>query len=145
MFGFDILIDEKFKAWLLEVNAHPSMSAHVCKTEKGCTHKDCPISKVDEYVKKTVLYDSLTIMAKQRKKGIENIKDRFNNMTRIFPPKHPAAVDLYDNIKALRLFFLLLTKGKLELSSAEFEQAMLKSKFITAKCQLKRIDLTMLF
>lgn len=52
VFGFDILIDQDLKAWLLEINDHPSMNSYMCKTEMGCNHKDCPISSVDEYVKK---------------------------------------------------------------------------------------------
>lgn len=121
------------------------MNAYVCKTEMGCLHKNCPISTVDEYVKKQVLYDSMVIMAKQRKKGIEIIDDRFNNMTRIFPSENEEAEEMYENVKVLRLFFLKLTKGKPELSAYEFETAMMKRDFVTKKCQLKRIDLTMLF
>lgn len=67
VFGFDILIDKNLKAWLLEINDHPSLNAYVCKTEMGCLHKNCPISPVDEYVKKQVLSDSINMMLKARK------------------------------------------------------------------------------
>jgi D-alanine-D-alanine ligase-like ATP-grasp enzyme len=44
IFGFDILIDEKLKAWLLEVNDYPSMNIYSCKESMGCAHKNCPVS-----------------------------------------------------------------------------------------------------
>ena len=53
IFGFDILLDASGKAWLLEINDHPSMNPYVCVTdERGCKHEDCPISIVDMHVKK---------------------------------------------------------------------------------------------
>lgn len=145
VFGFDILIDKNLKAWLLEINDHPSLNAYVCKTEMGCTHKNCPISSVDEHVKKQVLTDSLKLMLKARKQGIDNIDDRFRNMTRIFPCEDEGAADIFENVKDLRLFFLTLTKGKPELSGYEFEQKFAKSQYITQKCSLKRYDLTIIF
>lgn len=51
--GFDIMLDTKNKAWLLEINDHPSLNPYVCMTEeKGCKHEECPISQTDMYVKK---------------------------------------------------------------------------------------------
>ena len=55
VFGFDILLDSKYKAWLLEINDHPSMNPYICKTEeRGCKHEFCQISTVDMYTKKEV-------------------------------------------------------------------------------------------
>ena len=45
-------------------------------------------------------------MLKQRKKGIENIENRFNNMSRIFPCEDEESIDMYESVKELRLFFL---------------------------------------
>ena len=51
--GFDILLDSKGKAWLLEINDHPSMNPYICTSEeRGCKHEECPISCVDMHVKK---------------------------------------------------------------------------------------------
>ena len=44
IFGFDILIDSDLKAWVLEINDHPSLSVINCPNEKKCQHFDCPIS-----------------------------------------------------------------------------------------------------
>ena len=30
IFGFDILLDENYKAWLLEINDHPSLDVFMC-------------------------------------------------------------------------------------------------------------------
>jgi hypothetical protein len=52
IFGFDILIDENLKAWLLEINDHPSLNVVACKQSMGCNHKGCPVAAVDMHVKK---------------------------------------------------------------------------------------------
>lgn len=56
VFGFDILIDSNKKAWLLEINDHPSMDVMMCKAAMGCNHKKngCQVSKVDLFVKTQV-------------------------------------------------------------------------------------------
>ena len=53
VFGFDVLIDKKLKAWLLEINDHPSMNIIHCTDAgaMGCDHKECPMSRVDLHVK----------------------------------------------------------------------------------------------
>ena len=51
IFGFDILVDSKMKAWILEINDHPSFNVVTCNNDKKCQHEDCPISKVDMAVK----------------------------------------------------------------------------------------------
>ena len=53
IFGFDILIDKDKKAWLLEINEHPSMNVICCKNAMGCNHSKagCPTSQTDLFVK----------------------------------------------------------------------------------------------
>jgi hypothetical protein len=41
VFGFDVLLDENYKAWLLEINDHPSLDIYLCKEVMGCNHKFC--------------------------------------------------------------------------------------------------------
>lgn len=84
-------------------------------------------------------------MMKARKKGIANIDDRFNRMTRVFPSEEGEASEIYESVKELRLLFLSMSKGKPELSSYEFETNLLKSSYIKNKCQMKRVDLTIVF
>ena len=47
IFGFDILLDEDYKAWLLEINDHPSLDIYMCNQAMGCNHKFCNKSEVD--------------------------------------------------------------------------------------------------
>ena len=63
IFGFDIMLDSNAKAWLLEINDHPSMNPYVCITEeRGCKHENCPISIVDMHVKKKVQLDTMDLL-----------------------------------------------------------------------------------
>lgn len=48
--GFDVMIDEHLKPWLLELNASPSMSLFFNHPEKGNI-----ISELDLYVKSRVV------------------------------------------------------------------------------------------
>lgn len=47
LFGFDILIDDKFKAWLMEVNVCPSL---------------CSSSPFDKKIKHTLIVDLLNLV-----------------------------------------------------------------------------------
>ena len=73
LLGFDVLLDNKFRPWLLEVNHSPSFNC------------DCP---VDVSVKNAVLEDalkSLSLSAATRKKYYDRerqaLKDRLYNRT----------------------------------------------------------------
>ena len=77
--GFDVLLDSNLKAWLIEINENPTMNAFLCKQEMACNHKECPISPVDQYVKKQVLYDVVELMLEQRNKGgLHEVGETFN-------------------------------------------------------------------
>jgi len=68
VFGLDILLDENYKAWLLEINDHPSMDIFLCKNVMGCNHKFCPHSQVDIHVKQKLLTDIFKLMLQPGKK-----------------------------------------------------------------------------
>lgn len=65
--GFDLMLDQKLKAWLLEVNAGPSLN--ICfQTEeisatgrKVKTQEQGEIDPVDLYVKKRVVGDMVNL------------------------------------------------------------------------------------
>ena len=63
------MIDENLKTWLLEINVSPSMDSVSCKQQMACNHKDCPISPVDQYVKKKVMEDAISLMLHAREQG----------------------------------------------------------------------------
>ena len=64
--GFDLLIDDKMKAWILEVNDHPSLNIYFDKeymSHRVMTEEDvCPL---DLYVKSRVTKDTI-LMAKKK-------------------------------------------------------------------------------
>ena len=63
VYGFDIMLDAKGKAWVLEINDHPSMNIVACKTDdKKCDHAECPISEVDKYVKSSLQSSIINMM-----------------------------------------------------------------------------------
>ena len=68
IFGLDIMIDANLKAWLIEINDNPTMNTFICKQEMACNHRDCPVSPVDQLVKKQVLYDAVNLMLQLRNK-----------------------------------------------------------------------------
>ena len=82
--GFDLIIDEKLKVWVLEVNDHPSLDIYFKKEFMGGpkpTEEDiCP---VDFYVKSRVVRDAVAI-ASQKKSTIENT-DTYNSLEKILP------------------------------------------------------------
>ena len=62
IFGFDIMIDSNLKAWLIEIYENPTMNTYICKQEIACNHRECPVSPVDQLVKKSVLSDAVNLM-----------------------------------------------------------------------------------
>ena len=61
VFGFDILLDEKYKAWILEVNDHPSFNIYYTKEFMGNNKDDEILSQVDLHVKSEVMVDALKL------------------------------------------------------------------------------------
>jgi hypothetical protein len=60
--GFDVFIDNKLKAWVLEINDHPSLNINLClEGEKGLIKE---LSEVDKYIKVKVIGDAIKLMRK---------------------------------------------------------------------------------
>jgi len=59
--GLDILIDEAFNVWLLEVNANPSLNVY---SDKELPNGDIEqtLSELDKFVKTTLVNDCLKIV-----------------------------------------------------------------------------------
>ena len=52
IFGFDILIDQDLKAWVLEINDHPSFNIHYTNQYIGSAPSNETLSQVDLLVKR---------------------------------------------------------------------------------------------
>ena len=72
--GLDILIDEHFNVWLLEVNANPSLNVY---SDKELPNGDIEqtLSELDKYVKTTLVNDSL--------KGITASNDQISSVQEV--------------------------------------------------------------
>lgn len=62
--GFDMLIDNDLKAWLLEINDHPSLNIFLEKDYMG-GGMGKTLSTVDLYVKKTIIGDTIRLIKKK--------------------------------------------------------------------------------
>ena len=65
--GFDVLIDEKMKPWLLEINANPSLSIDFEQDLPDGSFTSQP-SEVDYYVKSKVVEDAILLVRKSASK-----------------------------------------------------------------------------
>ena len=66
--GMDILVDKKNNAWLMEVNANPSLNMFLEK-EEGLLPGQEPeriLQELDRYVKTKVVGDAIKIVADQK-------------------------------------------------------------------------------
>lgn len=143
--GFDILLDSKGKAWLLEINDHPSMNPYVCATdERGCKHEDCPISIVDMHVKKQVQFDTMDLFVQNRGLDLAQI-DEWRSLTQILPFEDKNHQNLYETFQDLRHMFLNLSKGQLFLTVHEYERRLHSNSYISKHCGMGRIDLHLVF
>ena len=75
--GMDILIDKKNRAWLMEVNANPSLNMFLEKETDLLPGQEPEriLSELDKYVKAKVMGDAIKIVANQ--KGHEEFDDTF--------------------------------------------------------------------
>ena len=118
IYGFDIMIDSRMNAWLLEINDHPSFQVVKCQGLKGCKCEFCPISQVDLFVKKKVVSDVIKLVVR----GPKNY-----NCKGLIPLFHETAN--YQNINDIRNVFYTLTKSEF-MSINQFEK-LHKSKMIS--------------
>ncbi len=61
--GFDIFIDEDLKAWLFEINDHPSLNINLEKEgQKGLIKE---VSEIDKFLKVKILGEAISLMKKK--------------------------------------------------------------------------------
>jgi hypothetical protein len=78
--GLDLLIDSYLKAWLLEINDHPSLNIYFDTNFMGGPKMtDSDIEQVDLYVKKRVVCDAIKVAKKRQQ------QEQFNSLSQIYP------------------------------------------------------------
>ena len=59
--GFDIMIDDNLKPWLIELNDHPSLNVNFDKEPMNVKKELMSLSEVDKYVKTRVLSGAIKL------------------------------------------------------------------------------------
>ena len=106
--GMDLLIDKKLKAWVLEVNDHPSLNIYfqseetfvvgqVKPVKPELTDEDiCPV----DYLVKSRLTKDVILLVKQPKETVASTS-HFNSLTKIHPEgiqQREGAVDVFGTV-----------------------------------------------
>ena len=62
MLGLDILIDDNWNCWLMEVNANPSLNVY---SDKELPNGDIEqtLSEIDKYVKTSLVADTIALVS----------------------------------------------------------------------------------
>ena len=100
----DILIDEHFNAWLLEVNANPSLNVY---TDKELPNGDIEqtLSELDKYVKTNLVSDCVKIVTLPHELARQITEQGF--LKKILPLQNGQLDELYLYSYAEKMFEIL--------------------------------------
>ena len=116
IFGFDILIDKKLKAWLLEVNANPSLNMYLDK-ELPNGDLERTLCDLDKYLKSMVMQDAINIIKSK------STPESYGCYERILPSKDPFYDKFYIWEEARKIFERLGgVKSPEFISSSQFQR-----------------------
>jgi tubulin polyglutamylase TTLL11 len=95
--GFDIFIDQDLKAWLFEINDHPSLNINLEKEgEKGLIKE---VSEIDKYLKVKILGEAIQLM---KKKTLDRMNTEiYKGWFRILPDGKYDQYDLFYKVKTI--------------------------------------------
>jgi hypothetical protein len=102
--GFDVFIDANLKAWIFEINDHPSLNINLeYEGEKGLIKEP---SEIDKFIKMKVMGEAIKFM---KKKGIDRMSvERFKGYHRLLPNDGFAEYDTF--LKAKLIYDCLVAK-----------------------------------
>ena len=140
--GLDLLIDSDLKAWLLEINDHPSLNIYFDTSVMGgpkMTEED--IEHLDLYVKSRLTTDSILLA---KKKDISSV-EQFNSLSQIYPSSEDEGAEVNRIMCDLQKLFYKSAKlrQKHQVSSQAFEK--LAEHAFFKKLDLKKVDLSLSF
>jgi tubulin polyglutamylase TTLL11 len=96
--GFDIFIDSNLKAWLFEINDHPSLNINLEKEgEKGLIKEP---SEIDKFIKVKVLGDAIKFM-KSKKGCCRSETESYKGFIRILPDPEYSSYDAFYQAKEI--------------------------------------------
>lgn len=102
--GLDILVDETLNAWLLEVNANPSLNVY---TDKELPNGDIEqtLSELDKFVKTALISDTIKIVTTPNEQ-LKNIQE-IGCLKKILPVQNGQLDELYLYTYAEKMFEIL--------------------------------------
>lgn len=117
--GLDILVDEQMNAWLIEINANPSLNVYVDR-ELPNGDIEQTLSELDKYVKATLISDTIKLVGYTQLTPNAELSE-LGCLKRIFP----AETKYYDRYQVFSLaegIFQKLggTKGCDQITSSQF-------------------------
>ena len=136
--GFDIFIDSKLKAWVLEVNDHPSLNIQLCK-ESATGLLKYP-SEVDKFIKVKIVGDAIELMRKQKFKNDRSQIQSSGCWVRISPSGDEEDYQTFS--KAKYLYEKLLNRKGTSMSLTAFSKL---SKINVLKQRVTRVSLDLLY
>jgi len=116
MIGIDIMLDHNCKAWLMEINANPSMNMYLERQNEYGEHERT-LSELDKYLKTLVIEDALKIV--KSKKPLED----YGCYERILPTDDEEVNQFYVWDKAREMFGKLAGVKKTDfLTASQFQR-----------------------
>ncbi|CAI2361594.1 unnamed protein product [Moneuplotes crassus] len=124
IFGFDILIDDNSKCWLMEVNSQPSMSyvqEQVVTDENGMPRTQKIPSEIDKYLKNVILKEALDLVIDKDLCNMKSFKTAANRgskegpvyvFEKVFPPSDTKKYSKFMIYNEIRVLFELLAGYK---------------------------------
>ena len=105
--GVDILLDKKLNAWLMEVNANPSLCMFLEKDiVPGEPEPERILSEIDKYIKTMVIGEAVKIVSGQ---GNDEYDGTYK---KLLPLEDDSYDDYYVWNRVLELFELMVAQGK---------------------------------
>ena len=105
--GVDILLDKKLNAWLMEINANPSLCMFIEKDPvPGEPEPEKVLSELDKFVKTKIIGEAFKIVS-----GVGNV-EYDGTYEKILPVEDSTFDDYYIWNRATELFELMTNQGK---------------------------------
>ena len=115
--GMDILLDKKMNAWLMEVNANPSLNMFLEKDmpENSLIEPEKILSELDKFVKTKVAADAIRIVTGH---GTEEFEGTYQQ---VLPEEDGSLDNYYIWNRALSLFEMMVSQGKQSEAVSNFQ------------------------
>jgi hypothetical protein len=119
--GLDVLIDDKMKAWVLEINHNPSLDIYfdTAFMQHNKNRTDADICPVDLHVKSRVVKDTIILASK---KDLSEV-DAYGTFKQIYPPMNRDNSLSMTTLELQKLFYgATKIRDKQKMSGQQFEK-----------------------